>query len=122
MNKFGIQVGDLFVSQWGYEQTNVTFFQVVKLLGKTSVRVREVIPAVTEEKIQGALSADRSYQNSIGLLPARAKSVFIKDQEGGDIKRLKMYSTAGMEPQFSISDYANAYLYRGEKLYESCYY
>ena len=119
MNKFGIQVGDLFVSQWGYEQTNVTFFQVVKLLGKTSVRVREVIPEVMEENILGALSRDMSYRNSKELLPAKERSVFIKDQERGDIKRLKSYRVDGTEPQFSISDYANAYLYHGEKLYES---
>lgn len=36
-----ISIGDFFVASWGYEQTNITFFEVV---GKTakSLRLREV--------------------------------------------------------------------------------
>ncbi|OTN93623.1 hypothetical protein [Enterococcus faecium] len=30
------QVGDIFYSSWGYEQTNVTFWQIVKLTEKTA--------------------------------------------------------------------------------------
>ena len=33
--------GDILVSSWGYEQTNVTFYEVVKATAKT-VTVREV--------------------------------------------------------------------------------
>ena len=29
-----ISVGDIFVSSWGYEQTNVTFYQVLSVHGK----------------------------------------------------------------------------------------
>ena len=42
VNKFGVKVGDLFHSSWGYDQTNNDFFQVVALVGDSSVRVREV--------------------------------------------------------------------------------
>jgi len=35
-NRFeNIKIGDIFVSSWGYEQTNVDFFQLVNLKGKT---------------------------------------------------------------------------------------
>lgn len=37
-----IKVGDVFVGTYGYDQTNVEFYQVVKLSGKSSVTVREV--------------------------------------------------------------------------------
>jgi hypothetical protein len=121
-NKFGVQVGDLFVSEWGYEQTNITFLQVVELIGETSVRVREVFPEMTEEKAVSGLSADRKYKNTRELLPAKESSVFIKDQVKGDIKRLKSYRQDGTEPQFRLDSFANAYLYHGETCYESWYY
>ena len=34
--KQSYQVGDIFYSSWGYEQTNVTFWQIVKLTEKTA--------------------------------------------------------------------------------------
>lgn len=37
-----VKVGHVFVSQWGYEQTNVTFYQVISLHGKQTVCVREI--------------------------------------------------------------------------------
>ena len=36
-----VSVGDVFVSSWGYEQTNVTFYQVLSVHGKKTVTVRE---------------------------------------------------------------------------------
>jgi hypothetical protein len=37
----GLQVGDVYASCWGYEQTNVNFYQVIKVTAKT-VTVREI--------------------------------------------------------------------------------
>ena len=37
VNKYGVQVGDVFVDSWGYEQTNIDFYQVVALKGSTQV-------------------------------------------------------------------------------------
>jgi hypothetical protein len=37
----GLQPGDIFVSSWGYDQTNVNFYQVTEVRGKDVV-VREV--------------------------------------------------------------------------------
>ncbi|HCN5512602.1 TPA: hypothetical protein N6023_004603 [Escherichia coli] len=34
-----VSVGDIFVSSWGYEQTNVTFYQVLSVHGKKTVTV-----------------------------------------------------------------------------------
>lgn len=40
-NADGVRIGDLFYGSWGYEQTNVDFFQVVALRGKhTAVLAR----------------------------------------------------------------------------------
>ncbi len=37
-----LNVGDVLVSSWGYEQTNIDYFQVVGLVGKSSVMLQEI--------------------------------------------------------------------------------
>lgn len=119
---FNVKVGDLFYSSWGYEQTNVTFFQVIELIGKKSVRVREVLPDMVSETPTCGMAADRSYKLTSELLPARDRSTFIKDQDKGDLKRLKSYhKDSRNNPQFDVSSFCNAYKYNGEELYESWY-
>lgn len=88
-NIYGVKVGDIFSASWGYEQTNVDFFQVVALVGKTSVRVRQVYPKMIDETPTCGMAADRTYKLTSELLPPASSSVFIKDQENGDIKRIK---------------------------------
>lgn len=120
---FNVKVGDLFCSQWGYEQTNVTFFQIIELIGKKSVRVREVYPQIIEQKAVTGMSEDRKYKVDCEILPPAERSSFIKDQQKGDVKRLKSYhQDARNNPQFEISSYADAYKYNGEFLSVSWYY
>ena len=125
-NKFGVKVGDLFHASWGYDQTNNDFFQVIALVGEASVRVREVNPVCEHAKAVCWAAEDRVFgTNTNGtLLPPAKSSVFIKDQEKGDLKRLKSYAADGKSnPLFSISTFANAYLCSGDtqKVYESWY-
>ena len=42
VNKYGVKVGDMFCDIWGYEQTNVDFYQVVDLKGSTTVVLKPV--------------------------------------------------------------------------------
>jgi len=35
-------VGDVLVNSWGYEQTNVDYYQVTALVGKQSVEIRAI--------------------------------------------------------------------------------
>ncbi len=90
VNKYGVKVGDLFEMSWGYEQTNVDFFQVITLVGESSVRVREVNPPMIDEKGISGMSADRTYKLTNELLPPSRYSVFIEDQEKGDLKRINL--------------------------------
>ena len=126
VNKYGVKVGDLFHSSWGYEQTNNDFFQVVELVGTSSVRVREVYPEITSTKSISSMSEDRTVKITREMLPAAPSSVFIKDQERGDLKRLKSYAADGVSnPQFHLSSFADAhYCTPGQTLtvYESWYY
>lgn len=125
-NKFGVKVGDFFRASWGYEQTNADFFQVVALVGSSSVRVREVDPQIIEDKATGPMSSDRVYdiRNTGELLPPSQFSVFIKDQERGDLKRLKSYNADGSCPKFFLASHTDAHYCVGDtcKTYESWYY
>ena len=123
-NKYGVKVGDIFESSWGYDQTNVDFFQVVKLVGKTSVRVREVYLPMIKEDSTCSMAADRTYKVTHEILPAASSSVFIEDQENGDLKRLKSYAADGVSyPQFTLSSFADARLVKSDTIteYESWY-
>lgn len=126
LNKYGVKVGDIFYSSWGYEQTNINFFQVVEIVGECSVRVREIYPDINEEKAMSSMSRDISFNITNEILPACRTSVFIKDQEKGDLKRIKPgYYKDEQEAKencyFDLSSFANAYKYHGEELYESWY-
>lgn len=125
-NKFGVKVGDLFECSWGYEQTNVDFFQVVELVGTSSVRVVEVVPkCIGDNTYSHGMAADRTYKNDGEMLQPIERSSWIDDQKKGDLKRLKSYAADGISnPQFTVSNYANAYLVTGETFttYVSWYY
>lgn len=109
----GVQVGDLFYCSWGYEQTNVDFVQVIALCGKSSVRVRPVQPAITEETNQGFMSCNRKYVNTKELLPV-VKSVLCKDNS------LHRLNKNGDRVCFKSDGYY-FYPYKDETLYESWY-
>lgn len=44
-----LQVGDILKSTWGYDQTNVDFYEVTKLVGSTMIEFREIDQANTYE-------------------------------------------------------------------------
>lgn len=128
-NIFGVKVGDIFSASWGYEQTNNDFFQVIALVGKQSVRVREVIPQIITHEAVSGMAEDRVYKITNEILPPASHSVFIKDQENGDLKRLKAgyykdEEEAKKHCHFNLSSFADAYKCNGEevKVYESWYY
>lgn len=85
-----VKVGDVFSMSWGYDQTNVDFFQVIARTGN-SVRIRQVAPTLIHEN-PGMMCADRTYAipQDGTLLPKSSYTVFIKDQERGDLKRIQV--------------------------------
>lgn len=120
-NQYGVKVGDIFEASWGYEQTNVDFFQVVRTT-KTGVYVREVHPQIAGSRSYTAMSEDRIYTIDPGeMLEPAERSAFIRDQKNGDFKKIDNY---GSEPSFSVSSYASAFLLRKgwHKTYVSSYY
>lgn len=128
-NVFGVKIGDIFSASWGYEQTNNDFFQVIALVGEKSVRVREVHPEIISNNPVSSMAEDRVYKITNKILPPAEYSVFIKDQEKGDLKRLKPghyqdEEEAKKHCYFAISSFADAHKCNEEteKIYESWYY
>ena len=58
-------------------------------MGKQSVRVREVHPEIIKRDLISGMSEDRVYKILNEILRPALRSVFIKDQKNGDIKRIK---------------------------------
>jgi hypothetical protein len=59
-----LKVGDILESSWGYDQTNIDFYQVVKLVGKSSVSLRQMACASTPE--QGFMTAYKTPTTPLG--------------------------------------------------------
>lgn len=122
VNKYGVKVGDIFSMSWGYEQTNVDFFQVVKVCGETSVRVREVSPEIINRDGICWASENRTYKIVSDLIAPDSRSVFINDQTNGDIKRVSVsgYNNA---PYIKVGDHYAHRVENGEyKTYVSWYH
>ena len=121
VNKYGVKVGDMFEMTWGYDQTNVDWFQVVALVGEQSVRVREVRPIMINEDAFAPMASDRTYAISSEILPPSPYSVHIKDNENGDLKRV---IRSGNTLYLNMASYANAYKVEegNHKVYESWYH
>lgn len=116
-NELGIKAGDIFYMSWGYEQTNVDFFRVKALRGKTQVILQEVNLGIAEEKGISGMSCDRKY--SLKNYSLVKNSCFVKNNEKGIIKKVQGTKE---RPYIDMTSYANAYKYDGQELYESWYY
>ena len=57
-----LKVGTLLSTSWGYDQTNVEFFEVTALIGETMVEVREIAQQVTEDGFMSGKCTPRAGQ------------------------------------------------------------
>lgn len=108
-----VKVGDIFYSSWGYDQTNIDFYQIVRLTEKGSAFVRPIRARRVE--------TENGHFTQEALVPVKdgffeGYSSHIKSE--GAMKRLR----AGYRGQvtFSLSTYAGAYPYEdGRVLYQT---
>jgi hypothetical protein len=42
MSERKVKVGDIFVASWGWDQTNIDFYKVVRLIGKTMALLQPI--------------------------------------------------------------------------------
>lgn len=54
--KDGIKIGDIFVNSWGWEQTNVDCYQVVDIVGTSTVKLKEISHEMV--RANSSMSAD----------------------------------------------------------------
>lgn len=98
-----LKVGDILVSSWGYEQTNVNFYLVTKTIGKRTVKIREL----GHTTVPGSAI---SHGMACNVVADRLR--FIGDE------LTKVVSNGN---QVKISYYKTAYLWDGRPQYKSWY-
>lgn len=104
----GVKTGDIFYTSWGYEQTNVDFYQVTEIKSNHFVIVKELK--------QEVLSTGDMQGKTRGL-----KDQFFNDKEFRVKINLPSWSKEPIfkEPEFK---HYNAYLWNGSPKYTSSYY
>lgn len=104
-----VSVGDIFYSTWGYEQTNVDFYQVTRKTAKT-LTLRPISSIKLDE---GNMTARE--------MPARGCFTDRNAHVPIEGKRCRMQG-CGSEPSVRICDYANAYPWDGEPVTSTSWY
>ena len=97
-----LKVGSILYSSWGYEQTNIDFYEVIKLVGKKSVMLARIGGAFAEGNL------DDASTNAVVAVPGS----FIEGKEP-KLKRVREFNA------ISLNSYSNAYLWDGEPKYET---
>lgn len=102
------KVGDILVSSWGYEQTNIDFYQVTRVTNR-GVYIREICGMLT----------DRSTGNGMAGYKKPVPGAF-KESEPEKYARVK----GSGDGKYSVSDKSYKYTYKtnpGEEYYCSWY-
>lgn len=81
-----LTVGDVLVSSWGWEQTNIDYYQVIELVGKASVQLQQIAKQVTHER--------GDCGQCVPLLNNFIGEVFTKKVTDGERVTLTSYSSA----------------------------
>ena len=84
------KVGDLFYSSWGYDQTNIDFYQVVRVISDKTIEVRSCSAIrVYDQPLAGHVKADKG--NLVGD-PKKHRVSY--DREGNPSFRVASYASA----------------------------
>jgi len=97
-----LKVGDILCSSWGYDQTNVDFYQVINIPSKKSVTIRKI-----------GLDMPRGEEGFM----CGYSAVPIKDSFTGE-PFTKRVTTGG---SVKLTDYSYAWLWDGKEKYVSWY-
>lgn len=128
-----VKVGDIFRSSWGYDQTNIDYYQCVRLVGKKMMEVREIceqsedtgwlqgqsVPAPNHWATEPDYSDEgKAYKAEHGYYPTKEKPAF----------RVLIQGSEGSEPYFKVASYAIACRMKpvaevaGVKMYKSSHW
>lgn len=111
-NKAGVKVGDVFYTSWGYDQTNVDFYQVIAITeGGCYIR-----------PIGGGIDEKKSYRGADYVYPIlnkwNSRDSFINDSPKGVFKKTVVSKYDG-SPHIKLASFAYGRLYKGGSIYET---
>lgn len=111
-NKAGVKVGDVFYTSWGYDQTNVDFYQVVAITeGGCYIR-----------PIGGGIDEKKSYRGADYVYPIlnkwNSRDSFVNDSPKGVFKKTNV-SRYDNAPYIKLASFAYGHLYKGGSIYET---
>lgn len=58
-----LKVGDVLRASWGYDQTNIDYYQVLRVIGKSMVEIQEIASDGYEDREAARQKAMRAYAN-----------------------------------------------------------
>ena len=109
-----VQVGDIFRASWGYDQTNIDYYQVVSLIGQHMAEVREI----------GQQGEETAYMQG-NCVPAPGQWATESDSSDAGLaykaehghyrqipkpsRRVKIQGAGSNAPCFSVTSYCHAY-------------
>tara|TARA_Y100000310_G_scaffold345581_1_gene466894 strand:- start:4669 stop:5247 length:579 start_codon:yes stop_codon:yes gene_type:complete len=98
-----IKIGDIYYSSWGYEQTNIDFYQVIEIKGKATVVLKEI----AQDTVEGS-----NYSHGMACEVIAVKDKFLNDKT--ITKRVSQYG-------ISLTSYSSARKWDGKPQYKSWY-
>lgn len=102
-----LKVGDIYYSSWGYEQTNIDFYQIIEVKGQYATFV-EINSAVVENSYY-------SHGMACNVVP-------VVDSFNGEVIKKKMrFANGGASCNISTCQYLSLYTAGEKGLYKSWY-
>lgn len=101
MNEQSVKAGDIFYSSWGYDQTNIDFFEVVKVSG-AMVTLQKLARETSQDDgcgsmtgkvipILGKVAVEYPGANPVPVKPIKRK---VRVYPSGPCIRIESYATA----------------------------
>lgn len=121
IREHGLKVGDILELMFGYDETHYSFFIITELIGKKSVRIKEVYPKVVESRANGDMAEYNKYSTTeYEIIPS---SIWIDDNEKGAVKQVSDFYKDENGKAIAVKGWHHhtLTLYKGGERYESWY-
>ena len=103
-----LKVGDIYYSSWGYEQTNIDFYQIIEVKGQYAT-----FQEICSKEVEGSM-----YSHGMACQVVPVKDSF----HGEPIKKKMRFSEGGASCNISSCQYLGLYTSGTRGLYKSWYY
>ena len=106
---------------FGYDETHYSFFIITELIGKKSVRIKEVYPKLVESRANGDMAEYNKYSTT--EYEIRPSSIWIDDNNKGAVKQVCDYYKNDEGKAIAVNGWHHhtLTLHKGGERYESWY-